>query len=69
MHFSGFSHKAYTNVDFGCVKILDAIFWAMQSLLLSTTVLNDTVYVKSFKGGRGFCFLLTANILPLKIFL
>jgi len=40
MHFSGFLHKAYSKVDFGHIKILDAIFLG-QFLLLSTTVLND----------------------------
>jgi len=35
-----FSCKAYCKVDFGHAKILDAIFLG-QSLLLSTTVLND----------------------------
>jgi len=35
-----FLHKAYSKVDFGCVKISDAIFLG-QSLLLCTTVLND----------------------------
>jgi len=40
MHFSGFSCKAYSKVDFGYVKILDAIFLG-QFLLLSTSVLND----------------------------
>jgi len=35
-----FSQKAYCKVDFGHAKISDAIF-SGQSLLLSTTVLND----------------------------
>jgi len=35
-----FSRKAYSKVDFGYTKISDAIFLG-QSLLLSTTVLND----------------------------
>jgi len=35
-----FLHKAYCKVDFGHAKISDAIF-SGQSLLLSTTVLND----------------------------
>jgi len=43
MHFSGFLHKA--SVDFGHIKILDAIFSGQS--LLSTTVLNDYVYLKS----------------------
>jgi len=41
MHFSRFSHKAYCKVDFEHAKILDAIF-SGQSLILSTTVLNDS---------------------------
>jgi len=40
--WSIFLHKAYSKVDFGQVKILDAIFLG-QSLLLSTTVLNDNL--------------------------
>jgi len=35
-----FLHKAYSKVDFGCIKISVAIFLD-QSLLLSTTILND----------------------------
>jgi len=35
-----FLHKAYCKVDFRHAKILDAIFMG-QSLLLSTTILND----------------------------
>jgi len=42
-----FSHKAYSKVDFGCVKISDAIF-SGQSLLLSTTMLNDNFH--NFSG-------------------
>jgi len=37
--------KAYSKVDFGQAKISDAIFFSGQSLLLSTTVLNDGVYI------------------------
>jgi len=44
-----FSRKAYSKVDFGHAKILDAIFLG-QFLLLSTTVLNDT-YVRITKEG------------------
>jgi len=40
MHYSHFLHKAYTKVDFGLTKISEAIF-SGQSLLLSTTRLND----------------------------
>jgi len=36
--------KAYSKVDFGHIKISDAIFLG-QSLLLSTTVLNDNMYL------------------------
>jgi len=35
-----FLHKAYSEVDFRHTKISDAIF-SGQSLLLSTTILND----------------------------
>jgi len=35
-------YKAYSKVDFGHAKISDAIF-SGQSLLLSTTVLNDVL--------------------------
>jgi len=45
IHFSCFLHKAYSKVDFGHAKISDAIFWG-QSLLLSTTVLNDIVEIQ-----------------------
>jgi len=38
-----FSHKAYSKVDFGHIKISDAIFFSDQSLLLITTVLNDII--------------------------
>jgi len=44
---SFFSRKAYCKVDFGHAKISDAIF-SGQSLLLSTTVLNDDNYGLSF---------------------
>jgi len=39
---ANFLHNAYSKVDFGHSKILDAIFLG-QSLILSTTVLNDTI--------------------------
>jgi len=39
-----FSHKAYSKVDFGHIKISDAIFLG-QSLLLSTTILNDIISI------------------------
>jgi len=43
-----FSCKAYCKVDFGHTKILEAIF-SGQSLLLSTTVLNDIyIYIYIF---------------------
>jgi len=43
IHFSQFLCKAYSKVGFGHAKIFDAIFLG-QSLLLSTTVLNDIVH-------------------------
>jgi len=42
MHFSGFLRKAYSKVDFRHIKISDTIFLG-QSLLSSTTILNDTL--------------------------
>jgi len=41
MHFSGFLCKAYSKVYYGHAEILHTILG--QSLLLSTTILNDSV--------------------------
>jgi len=46
--------KAYSKVDFGHVKILDAIFLG-QFLQLSTTVLNDNFKKLQLKLVILFC--------------
>jgi len=54
-----FSRNAYSKVDFGHVKISDAIFLG-QSLLLSTTLLNDKSLILTF-GKHSFIMLTYCN--------
>jgi len=46
-----FLHKAYSKVDFVHVKILEAIFVG-QSLLLSTTILDDSYCITTFLRAK-----------------